>query len=69
MTFKKFDSSRKGHLNQAELKKLLSHCQLNTSSEEITMNLSELFDPDLKGVFTYDLVFKYLIEKAFASNE
>jgi Ca2+-binding EF-hand superfamily protein len=68
MVFKKFDASRKGHLNQIELKKLLAHCQLNTNPEEMVMSLSE-FDPDLKGIFTYELVFKYLIDKALMSNE
>ena len=68
MAFKKFDASRKGHLNQNELKKLLIHCQLNNNLEEMVMSFSE-FDPDLKGIFMYELVFKYLIEKALTSSE
>ena len=68
MIFKKFDSSRKGYLSQTELKKMLAYCQLTANTDEMVMSLSE-FDPDLKGFFTYELCFQYLIEKYLSSTD
>lgn len=62
--FKKYDTSKKGYLTQAEFKKLLTQYQINASSDDMYMILAE-YDPDLKGAFCYDILIQSLIEKMF----
>jgi len=60
--FKKFDVSRKGHLSFDELKQALGYCQVTVDANELYLMQSE-FDPELRGVFCYELCIKSLIEK------
>jgi Ca2+-binding EF-hand superfamily protein len=61
--FKKFDASRKGHLTSSEFKDLLKFCQLSVSLDDLYMMFSE-YDPDLKGIFNYELFIRSLIDKS-----
>jgi Ca2+-binding EF-hand superfamily protein len=65
--FKKFDVGRKGCLSSDELKQVFSHCQVTVDANELYLMQSE-FDPELKGVFCYELCIKSLIEKTISND-
>ena len=62
--FKKYDPTRKGYLTHIEFKNLLNFCQINLNLDEEYAMLSE-YDPELKSIFSYNLLLKSLIEKLF----
>ena len=62
-TFKKFDQSKKGYLALSEFKQLINYCQLNVNLDEM-YHMQSVYDPELKGVFCYELFIKSMIEKS-----
>ena len=61
--FKKFDSGKKGYLDQLEFRALLDSLKIDANSNDMYL-ISSQFDPDLKGSFRYELFLKSFIDSS-----
>lgn len=58
--FRKYDAAKKGYLEHGEFKKLLASLRIDVSSNDMYMIAAD-FDPDLRGVFDYEMFLKAII--------
>lgn len=59
--FKKFDAAKKGYLEPLEFRALLDSLKIEANSNDMYL-ISSQFDPDLKGLFRYEMFLKSFID-------